>query len=63
MNSLFEWRQDDTSRLDFGIEGVPGADTQPAENWTGKDDPPFSGNPGLHGKTILPDVTRRRNIP
>jgi hypothetical protein len=63
MRTLFEWRWDDASRLDFGIEGITGANTQPAPNRTGKHDLTFGGNSGLHGKTILPRVPSRRNFP
>jgi len=46
--------EDNSAGLDVGVERIAGANTEPAPEWSWKNDLTFGGDLGLHGKTILP---------
>jgi len=56
-------RQHNSAILDVGVQGITCPNVESAAERTGKNDLPFGGNLGLHGKTILPDFTGILNRP
>ena len=46
--------QHDPILLDGNVERIAGANAELAAKRSGKNDLAFGGDPGLHGKTILP---------
>jgi len=48
--------QDDSPFLHPGIERVAGSKAQFSPDRTGNNNLPFAGDPGLHGKNILPQL-------
>jgi hypothetical protein len=56
-------RQHNSASLDIGVQGIPCPNVESAAERTGKNNLPFGGNLGLHGKTILPDFMGILNRP
>src|SRR5882724_425474 len=61
MRPFLARRQHNSSVLYIGVQGITCPNIESAAKRAWKNDLPFRGNFGLHGKTVLPDFLFFRN--